>query len=468
MTAPTLRPYQADAVDLIRDAYRAGARRVLFQLPTGGGKTVVFSHVLAGAVQRGRRVLVLTHRAEILAQIEAAVTMAEVAYGRIAAGVAESDASVQLASIDTLARPKRLDRWRDRFDLVVVDECQHAVSPTWARVLGSQPRAMILGVSATPQRLDGRGLIEQFDQMVIGPQAADLIKAGWLSPFVVYQPTEAPDMTAARIRAGDFAIEDQREAMDGVVIGAAVDEYRRICPGVPAVVFCVDIQHSQEVAERFRAAGVRATHVDGETPASERRRAVAGLADGSLDVITNCNLFGEGVDIPVLGAAILLRPTASLALFLQQVGRTLRPSPDKSRALILDFAGNTARHGLPDAPRQWSLDSKPVKQRERSEGAGLRRCKACCALNRASAHECSECGADLRTPKERREIEIALEQANRREEENKIARWPYRKQVEWAAGDERRLRTIARVKGYKPGWVYFQIKEFAETGARSS
>ncbi len=132
-----------------------------------------------------------------------------------------------------------------------------------------------LGVTATPERLDGRGLGEQFDALVIGPSTAELIEAGWLSPAVVFEPAQAPDMSAAKIRAGDFAVEDLRAVMDGVVVGAAVAEYQRICPGVPTVVFCVDMAHSEAVAERFRATGSRAAHVDGETPASDRRRAIA-------------------------------------------------------------------------------------------------------------------------------------------------------------------------------------------------
>ena len=203
--------------------------------------------------------------------------------------------------------------------------------------------------------------------MVEAPSTAEMIKGGWLSPFVVFEPSKAPDLSGARIRGGDYAIEDIREAIDGVVIGAAVDEYQRICPGVPTVVFCIDVAHSTSVAERFRAAGVRAAHVDGETPASERRSAIAGLGSGALDVICNCGLIPEGVDVPAIGAAILLRPTASLALHLQQVGRALRLAPGKDRALILDFAGNISRHGMPDAPRQWSLDfeAAPPAREER-------------------------------------------------------------------------------------------------------
>ena len=157
----------------------------------------------------------------------------------------------------------------------------------------------------------------------------------------------------------------------------------------------------------------------------------------------------------------MLRPTASVALYLQQVGRALRPSPGKDRAIILDFAGNVARHGLPDEPRAWSLDAKPTKQRERSDGRRLRRCKACRALNRAGAHRCVECGADLRTPRERAEVEIALRQARQREDEDLVRSLTYRDRLSWAGSDKWRLQLIERVCGYKSGWAWHRAREVA-------
>jgi DNA repair protein RadD len=229
-----LRPYQVESVTRIREAFGSGRRRVAFQLPTGGGKTVIFSYILAGAVkQRGKRVLVLAHRQEILDQIEAAVKLAGAPYGIIAAGHPETDAPVQIARVATLARSRRLKRWRDRFDFIVIDEAHHAVAGSWARVLESQPRAQVLGVTATPERFDGRGLEEQFDGLVIGPSTADLIAWNWLAPFTVFEPAGAPDMSTARIRAGDYAVEDIRAAIASssaqrlTSTGASVPTFRR-------------------------------------------------------------------------------------------------------------------------------------------------------------------------------------------------------------------------------------------------
>jgi superfamily II DNA or RNA helicase len=456
----SLRPYQHEAIREIAGAYESGARCVLFQLATGAGKTEIFTSDIGAAAAAGERVLILVHRVELIEQVDRALWRRGVAHGIIAPGFCETRHAVQIASVQAFVR--RLERWRGKFDLVVVDEAHHSVASTWARALESQPGARVLGVTATPERGDGRGLAEQFDHLITGPSTAELIAAGFLSGFTVFSPARDPDLSGARIRAGDFAIEDIRAAMGGVVIGAAVTEYKRLCPGVPAVAFCVDVAHSQAVAERFRDAGVRAVHIDGGTPPAERRAAIAALGNGGLDVVTNCGLVSEGVDVPAIGAAILLRPTQSLALYLQQVGRALRPSPGKNRALILDFAGNASRHGLPDAPRAWTLDARPRRLREKADAPSLRRCSACGALNRPKVMECVECGGDLRTARERAEIAMKLQEERRREAAEKLRRFPRWKQIAWAGADERRLGLVAEINGWKAGWVYHQRQRALE------
>lgn len=377
-----LRPYQTEAIQDIRAAFARGVRRVLRQAPTGSGKGEEIGYMAERGAARGRRVCVLVHRMELIDQVDRTLCRRGVAADVIAPDFPQTnarDARVHIASIAKLAR--RIERWRDSFDLILVDECHHATSPTWRSVIELQRTAHVVGFTATPERLDGRGLGEIFQHLVVGPMTAELIEAGYLSPFVVYEPTARPDMSSARIRAGDYAIEDLRERLDGLVIGAAVRERQRLCPGVPTVAFCVDVKHSQMVAEAFRAAGVRAVHLDGDTPASERRSAIAGLASGEIKVICNYGLISEGLDVPGIGAVLLLRPTASLTLYLQQVGRAIRPSPGKDRALILDFSGNCARHGLPDEPREWSLNSRPRRLRDAPVAPRVRRCAGCGTLN---------------------------------------------------------------------------------------
>ena len=451
-----LRPYQEQGVAKIRTAFAIGRRRVLFVLPTGGGKTVVFSYVTAHAAARGRRVGVLVHRQELVDQVSASLAAMGVPYGIVAAGYSTTPEPVQVASVATLAR-----RLADvePFDLLVVDEAHHAVAGSWQTIADAMPDARMLGVTATPERLDGRGLGDIFDHLVLGPTVADLTATGFLVPAVVYAPPEQVDTSHLRTRAGDFAQDALASAMsDATLVGNAVEHYAKLCRGVPAVAFCCGIDHSQLVAERFRKAGFRAAHVDGTTDKDERRRLIAALGSGDLDVLTNAGLISEGTDVPAIGAAILLRPTQSLGLYLQQVGRALRPAPGKARAIILDHAGNSLRHGLPCDQREWTLDAKPRGSREKMAWAGLRGCEACGARSAPRSRECTACGAELSaTPQEIAEQEAELVRVEQDELRRELMAMPYARLLRWADGSEERLRTAARVRGYHHGWVRHQL-----------
>jgi DNA repair protein RadD len=196
MTAPTLRPYQQSDITRIRTSYANGARRVLYQAPTGSGKTVLFSEIVRGAAARGNRVVILGHRDEIVQQIGEALTALDVAHGIIAAGYPETpELPVQIASVPTLVR--RLDRLH-RVDLLVIDESHHATAGTWSKIIAALPEAKLIGVTATPERLDGKGLGEIFDMLIIGPSAAGLIAQGYLSPYTTFAPAKAPDLSNIR------------------------------------------------------------------------------------------------------------------------------------------------------------------------------------------------------------------------------------------------------------------------------
>jgi DNA repair protein RadD len=436
---------------------------VLAVAPTGSGKTVCFSFMAGLAARNGYRVLILCHRAEILAQTSAALAKRGIQHGLIVAGSPDPDDAVVLASIDTFAR--RAQRYVGAFHVVFVDEAHHAVSSSWKRTLGALNPEWLLGFTATPERLDGRGLGDVFDHMVVGAQTGDLIARGRLSRFRVFAPERLPDLAAVKTKLGDFDVASLRNAMV-VVTGAAVAEFKRLASGERAIAFCVDVAHSKAVAAAFNAAGVRAMHVDGDTPAHERRGAVAALAAGELDVLTNVAIFGEGVDVPAVGAAILLRPTQSLALHLQQIGRALRTAPGKDEALILDFAGNTLRHGLPDEPRQWALHSAARKDRPKTKGPTVRRCRECGTVNSRHDEDCRHCGASLIVkPPPRVEVDVRLRHEARpcevfgSEVYDRLRGMSYGQRLQWAGDSEQRLRAIAKACGYKPGWVYHRIVE---------
>ena len=355
----------------IRVAF-AQHRRVLAVSPTGSGKTVCFAYITASAAAKSNRVYIVAHRAEITAQISAALDAMGVRHGRIQPGHTMTNDLVQVAMVQTLAR--RLDIVPAP-RLLVIDEAHHGVAGTWERVTAAWPDAKILGVTATPQRLDGRGLGTAFDALILGPTVAGLVAAGHLAKFTYLAPPEQVDLSGIKTALGDYAIGDLADAMDKATItGDAVAHYRDHLGGRPAIAFCVTVAHAEHVADQFREAGFRAASVDGELPTAERRDRISGIGDGRYQVLTSCELISEGVDVPVVSGAILLRPTKSLGMFLQQVGRVLRPKPDGSDAVILDHVGNVHRHGLPDADREWSLDAK---KKRKVDQAPVAQCEVC-------------------------------------------------------------------------------------------
>ncbi len=457
MTA--LRPYQAVLVDRLRAAFAAGRRAPLLALPTGGGKTHIFSAVAAGAQAKAKRVLVFVHRRELIRQASAKLAEAGVAHGIIAAGFAPRPREpVQVASVQTLAR-----RPVPPADLVVLDEAHHARAGTWRRILEALPDARLLGVTATPARLDGKGLGIKagglFDAMVVGPGIAELQAEGFLSPARVFAPAQRLDLTGVRTRAGDYAAGDLEQAMAPSITGDAVAEYRQRADHLPALAFCVSVAHANSVAAAFQEAGYRARAVHGALPTPERDRAISGLATGAVEVLASCDLISEGLDVPTVGAVILLRPTKSLVLHMQQIGRGLRPAPDKAALIVLDHVGNTLSHGLPDAERRWSLaGGAEVPAGKRKAASPLWRCECGC-LNPAAMHECAACGEPRPGARTVESVPGVLAEVTAAKLEQ-AQRMSYGKMLH-SQLSEAELRAFARARKYHPWWVRHRLREQA-------
>ncbi len=439
----TLRPYQITDIETLRGEYATGKRAVIYQLATGGGKTVVFSKVIASAVEKGRKVGVVAHRRELINQASDKLTWCGVAHGIQAAGLdRDHDAPVQVCSIQSIIN--RLETL-PQFDLIVLDECHHAVAETWATFLRSQPKAKILGVSATPVRLDGKGLGSHcggfFDSIVCGPSVAELTSQGYLAPVVVFEAGTRIDTTGLKKVAGDFAAGDALAQRALVVTGDAVAEYKAKAAGKPAVAFCVTIEHAETVAQAFRDAGLRAACVHGGTPKIERDATLAMLGTNDIDVVTACDLISEGLDIPSIGCAILLRPTASLGMARQQIGRGMRPKLDGSPLIVLDHAGNVDKHGDIDEVIEWTLDG------------AIRHPKPKAPVNPATV--------GMGAP---REIEyVAGELVMREKAAAEAARWM---RMSYGAfkkvrRSEAQVRAYGKAKGYKSGWVWHFMQDQA-------
>jgi superfamily II DNA or RNA helicase len=383
-----LRSYQDRAIDDLRSAYQSGAKSVLLVAPTGMGKTVIIAAISANAAARGRHVLILVHRRELIHQTSSKLAWVGLDHGIIAAGIPSSDHAVQIASVQTLAR--RLSRLDWQPTLIIIDEAHHATAGQWARILDHWPDTYRLGVTATPCRLDGCGLRGTFDTMVLGPSVADLIFTGYLSPARIYAPPVVADLQGIRSRGGDYANDQAAAAMDRpTVTGDAIAHYQRLAPGQQAIAFCCNVKHAVSVCDAFKTAGIGAELLLGNTP--DREQVVADFAAHRIRVLVTVDVVSEGFDVPAASCAILLRPTQSLGLYLQQVGRVLRPAPGKEHAVILDHVGNVTRHGFPDDPRDWSLDDR-MRRSKGTPAPSVRTCPECFAAFKP-APICPVCGA---------------------------------------------------------------------------
>ena len=388
-----LRDYQETAVADIEAAFK-GNKRVLFVCGTGSGKTTIFSQVAADAVARGESVMVLAHRRELVEQADARLRRFGLATGLVIAGEEMTpEAPVQVASIQTLVR--RFVKVK-RPDIIIVDEAHRAVADSYAKVLEEYPDARVLGLTATPCRLDSRGLKGSFSALVEGPSIEDLIGRGFLMRPMVYSAS-IPDLTGVKMRGGDYASDQLADALArSTICGDAVREYRRLTPGRSAIAFCVNVLHAETTAAAFNAAGVRAEVLTGDTGKDERAGILARLRSGETKVITSVETLCEGVDVESLEVVLMMRPTRSLSLYLQMVGRVLRVFEGKTEAVVLDLSGNTLRHGLVEEVREWSLDGvkdDPKTRATNGDTLTTRLCKNCFGVHKSSP-TCPLCGHD--------------------------------------------------------------------------
>lgn len=394
-----LRPYEQKAREDVLAMHARGVRRVLLTMPTGGGKTVVAADIIR---DHDGPVLFLAHRRELIDQ--AVERLVELGVARADIGVimrddarTNADARIQVASVATLHR-----RDLPPATLIVVDEAHHAVGETmYAGILAGYPDANVLGLTATPQRLDGKGLRESFDELLVAATPSALIDGGWIArPRVFTQPEQnLPTLKGIRLAGGDYNAKDLARAVrKSTLVGDMVEHYVKRAKGKPAVLFAVSRQLSRGYVRAFQRAGIAAEHLDGETPLAEREAILGRLRQGKTKVVSNVGVLTEGWDAGHVRCAILARPTRSLTLYLQMVGRIMRPfvetkgkyAGQKLAPIVLDHAGNYRMHDLPDIDREWSLDG-----RTRRKG-GAPPCKACPFCNAVmpfGARECAECGA---------------------------------------------------------------------------
>lgn len=417
----SLRPYQSSAIEQVLELRERGVRRVLLVLPTGAGKTVIASALIRQWVEQFTPVLFLSHRREIikqsfaklvrggLAPAQAGIVMAGTSWKLVddlAAPPNELDdeelwklygrtrprAPVQVGSIDTFR-----NCLRPPAGVVVIDEAHRGTAKSYCDIQLAYPDAFHLGLTATPIGPNNKPLRPAYDEMIVACSFADLVELGALIEPTCYglPPDKRTDLRGVKVSGGDYKIEDLAKLVDkGELVGDIVDHWRRFGNDAPTLCFAVNVAHSKHLAERFKAAGIEARHVDGNTDISVRDEAIAALRDGRVKVLCNCDCFCEGTDVPEVKTIILARPTKSIRLYLQQVGRGARPS-DGPPFVVLDHAGccrdpHEGGFGLPQRERIWSLDGPP-KLKGNTRLAAQKDCPGCWALVPVATRRCP-CG----------------------------------------------------------------------------
>lgn len=411
---PQLRPFQVDVRDRVYQSWNAGAQNVLAVLPTGGGKTVVFSDIIAA---NNGPTVAIAHRQELVTQISLALARNGVRHRIIGpSAVARTCTSLHLAElrrnyvdpsnrvavagVDTLIRMDPSDAWFRSVTLSVTDEAHHVLLKNkWGAAMQMFPNARGLGVTATPVRADGNGLGRHadglMDCMVVGPTMRELIADKWLTDYRIFAPPSDIDLTNVPISAsGDFSPVKLATAVHkSHIVGDVVQHYQRIAAGKLGVTFAVDVEAAGEIAGAYRKAGVPAEVVTAKTPDALRASILRRFRAKEILQLVNVDLFGEGFDLPAIEVVSMARPTQSYGLYAQQFGRTLRILEGKQYGIVIDHVGNVHRHGLPDAARTWTLDRR--ERRAKNDTASViptRTCPQCTAAYERTSLSCPYCG----------------------------------------------------------------------------
>jgi DNA repair protein RadD len=382
-----LRDYQNRAIKDVYARLRDGIRRVILQSPTGSGKTIMAVVLILASIRQGKRVLFAAHRVELLDQTFAkliAIGLDESMIGVVRGGDrrAKPDAPIQVASIASL-------RDLPPADLVIIDEAHRSSAASYKKLFESYPSAIFVGLTATPERLDGRPL-DMYQEIVVVAQPRELAMAGHIMSPIVYSidPKDMPDLAGVQRSGGDYKRGQLAVAVNKrKLVGDIVAHWQQRTEGLATIVSAVNIKHSKAICQAFLDQNIPAEHADGKMQREERRALIHRVETGQTLVVTQVDLFTEGVDLPIMKCSIQARPTDSLMVYMQSIGRTSRPY-NGIISVVLDHVGNARVHGHPMEPRQYSL----VGKRRRPKEAQIAKMCECFAMNPVDAEVCEACG----------------------------------------------------------------------------
>lgn len=439
----TLHPYQTKLVNQARQKLAQGNNSVLLVSPAGSGKSVIIAEIARLATEKGGHVMFTVHRKELIQQITQTFL--------------EDGVDLSRCTIMTVGRVAHRLGELPQPTLIITDETHHSLAATYRKIYDYYADVPRLGFSASPWRLSGQGLGDVYETMVEGPSVKWLINHHYLAPFDYYAPTLIDVKKLKKSSAGDYSAKSIDDANNRVIFGDVVKHYRKLADGRQAIIYAHSITESERVAAEFRSAGITARHVDSKTAPAVRENIMREFKKGKLTIISNVDLISEGFNVPDCGVIIMLRPTASLVLDIQQSMRGMRYKPNK-RAVIIDHVANLYRFGLPDADREWSLDDRPSKKKKagKSDGPAIKSCPQCFGVVAAQVKQCPLCGYTFKADGSDLEYDPDAE-LHKVNSFKMTVQYPNHMQPEQAKSIED-LKAIAHARGYKNGWVYFQAK----------
>jgi len=464
-----LRGYQDTVLQEVREAIRAGYRKILIVAPTGSGKTVIAAQIVKLAADKLRRSMFLAHRRELIYQCADKLIKFGVDHGILMAGeYPYGAADCQVASIDTLrARCITTDKLPlPNSDIVIVDEAHRSLAPTYVVLINHYGEEVVIGLTATPIRGDGKGLGHIYEYMIQCPSISELIRMGYLVDVRTFAPT-IPDLTGIKITKGDYDPTELQARMNHrSLVGDIVTHWHRLASDRPTIVFASGVKHSIHLRDEFRKGGVKVAHVDGDTPLDERKKIVTDLNVGEIQVVCNYAVLTEGFDEPKLSACVLARATKNLGLYLQMAGRTLRPAANKKDSFVIDHSGNVYEHGFVQDERHWVLEegramttTKAERQKEFDEKEPIT-CVMCATVYSGQLI-CPHCG---HTPvKKGKYVESRSGELMEVRKESRRTAKARRFTATEREGWFTQLLGYAEGKGYEPGWASHRYnKKFGE------
>ncbi len=464
-----LRPYQTDAIDKLTASFQKGHRKVILQASTGAGKTVVASELIRRIIVNGNHVLFIAHRKEIINQTSDKLDAFNIEHGVIMANhKRKNNHAVQVASIQTISR-----RNKPPADVIIFDEGHLSISKSYVDLVKAYPDAVVLCLTATPIRGDGRGMGEIYTDIVQVVPMAQLIEEGHLVKPRVFAPF-TPNMKDVHISKGDYDATETAAVMDNAVItGDIIKTWQKYALDRPTIAFASSVQHSKNIVTAFEKAGISARHLDAKTPAIERDTIINDFKRGAFKVLSNMAIMIEGFDHPPTSCVILARPTKSVTIYLQAVGRVMRPHESKTDCIILDHAGLTMTHDFVDVAREWTLEPNPKKPRasdNKEPTTSVTVCPECfCSYSkRLSPLACPECGAEVEQP-EVAEVHAAGELVelakpttemmvaeSRRIEAAKSKAWELARKPVTEIVTLKQLQEAGIAAGFESGWAWHQ------------